>query len=274
MNMSRFARIAFVLVFSVAAFGQYNGVGQVTEFPVKYPGIGRAHADHGSMGSTHEITYNEKTRDAIWITGQNYGYVVRVTLDGKMTFFKMPDNSGPHGIEFDGQGRLWVTLEFAGLIARLDDQGNIVQKFDVNINCPNCSETIPSHPHGMGFAPDGKTIWYTGKATGTVGRITSDGKVLTIPLKKTVGSVPIYIKAGPDGNMWVTELVGNAIARVTQEGKVDEFIIPTHNSRPIAIVPDPDGNGMWLRRRPVIRWPGSIRTAILPNSPFRNRRTT
>lgn len=242
------------LVFSVASFGQYSNIGPVTEYPVAYPGLSTAPSHHGGMGSTHEITFNEKTRDAIWITGQNYDYVVKVPLDGgKMTFFNLPCKSaanpscvsGPHGIEFDGSGRLWVTLEFLGQVVRLDDTGKIVQTYDVNINCPTCSETIITHPHGMGFAPDGKTIWYTGKSTGTVGRITPDGKITTIPLQ-TVGSVPIYIKAGPDGNMWVTELVGNAIARVTQDGKVTEFPIPTHNSRPIAIVPDPDGNGMWF----------------------------
>jgi virginiamycin B lyase len=241
-----------VLVFSIATFGQYPGAGTVTEFPVAYPGLSTAPSHHGGMGSTHEITFNEKGGKDIWITGQNYDYVVKVTLDGKMTFYKMPDHSGPHGIEFDASGRLWVTLEFLGKVVRLDENGKIVQSIDVNINCANCLTPIISHPHGMGFAPDGKTIWYTGKATGTVGKITPDGKVTTIFLKTQglfppiVGSVPIYIKAGPDGNMWVTELVGNAIARVTPDGTVTEFPIPTHNSRPIAIIPDPDGRGMWF----------------------------
>jgi virginiamycin B lyase len=89
------------------------------------------------------------------------------------------------------------------------------------------------------------TVWYTGKATGTVGRVSPDGEVQTYALKN-VGSVPIYIKAGPDGNMWVTELVGNAIARVTPDGQVTEYSIPTFNSRPIAIVPEPNGNAMWF----------------------------
>jgi virginiamycin B lyase len=39
-------------------------------------------------------------------------------------------------------------------------------------------------------------------------------------------------------------LVGNEIARVTSDGRVTEFGIP-FNSRPIAIVPGPDGN-MWF----------------------------
>jgi virginiamycin B lyase len=58
--------------------------------------------------------------------------------------------------------------------------------------------------------------------------------------------VPIYVRAGNDGTMWVTELVGNAIARITADGQVAEFAIPTHNSRPIAIVPEPGSNAMWF----------------------------
>ena len=92
---------------------------------------------------------------------------------------------------------------------------------------------------------DGTTIWFTGKSTGTVGKIAPDGRITTYVLS-TVGSVPIYVRAGNDGTMWVTELVGNAIARITADGVVKEFPIPTHNSRPIAIVPEPGSDAMWF----------------------------
>ncbi len=78
-----------------------------------------------------------------------------------------------------------------------------------------------------------------------MGKITPEGRIETFALP-TVGSVPIYIKAGPDGNMWVTELVGNKIGHITPKGEVQEFDIPTHNSRPIPIVPEPGGQAMWF----------------------------
>jgi virginiamycin B lyase len=46
--------------------------------------------------------------------------------------------------------------------------------------------------------------------------------------------------------MWCTELVGNAIARISPDGTVQEFPIPTSNSRPIVIAPSPDGRFMWF----------------------------
>jgi virginiamycin B lyase len=242
-----YALLIIVIVASGHAYTQNNGIGSVTEYAIKYPDppmIEKCGHHGSSLGSTHEITFDQKGGTELWITGQNEDAVVRVTLDGKMTFYKMPPNSGPHGIEFDADGRVWVTLEFAGKVVRLDKNGKIDKEYDVNLACPTCPKKIDSHPHGMGFEADGRTIWFTGKSTGTVGRI-KDGRISTFGLP-TVGSVPIYIKAGPDKNMWVTELVGNMIARVTPTGKVDEFCIPTHNSRPIAIVPSPDKKAMWF----------------------------
>ncbi len=80
---------------------------------------------------------------------------------------------------------------------------------------------------------------------GTVGKIDPDGNVETFSMP-TVGSVPIYIRAGPDGNMWFTERVGNAVGRITPEGEVTEFPIPTPSSRPVKIVPEPVGQSMWF----------------------------
>lgn len=249
-----FAASALVVALAAVCLAQTSRRAGVTEFPIAYPGVAQATGGRGChvasegasspMGSTHEITFDERRKGDLWISGQNYDALVRVAADGRMHFRQMPQGSGPHGIEFDAAGRLWVTLEFHGRVVALDEQGRTVAEYDVRLDCTGCPEKINTHPHGLGIGPDGRTVWFTGKGTGTVGRITPDGRVQHFALP-TVGSVPIYIKAGPDGNMWVTELVGNKIARVTPDGRVTEFAIPTFNSRPIAIVPGPDGN-MWF----------------------------
>ncbi len=240
--------LAFCAAFSMPALAQPPGT--IVEFPVAYPNqptVATGTCHPAPNGSTHEITFDAKGGNTLWVTGQNYDSVVKVTESGAMTFYPMPAGSGPHGIGFDADRRLWVSLEFSGQIVRLDANGKPDLTFDVKLNCPTCAngQKINTHPHGMSFGLDGRTIWFTGKATGTVGQLTPDGKMTTYALS-TVGSVPIYVRAGNDGTMWVTELVGNAIARITADGKVTEFPIPTHNSRPIAIVPEPGSNAMWF----------------------------
>src|ERR1700733_768401 len=130
MNASHLVTVWKTLVFvcAVSLGAQAQNIGSVFEFPILYPPhppIMGCSMHHGSaMGSTHEITFNEKGGGKeIWITGQNEDKVVKVTLDGKMTFYDMPEGSGPHGIEFDADGRLWVTLEFLGLVVRLNPNG-------------------------------------------------------------------------------------------------------------------------------------------------------
>jgi virginiamycin B lyase len=217
---------------------------QVTEFPLHWP--------KGTTGSTHELAYNRSapagTEPVFWVTGQLHDALARVTLKGTPTFFALPTGSGPHGIVFDAAGRLWVTLEFSGQIAEIDQTtGKILRTIDVQLHAAGAAP-INTHPHGLGLAPDGITLWFTGKATGTVGRVDPrlpDGGVRHFALP-TVGSVPIYIVPGPDGAMWCTELVGNQIARIAPDGGITEYPIPTFNSRPIAITPGPDGRAMWF----------------------------
>ena len=219
-----------------------SSVASITEFPLAWP-------KETASGSTHELTYNRAApagSQIFWITGQTHDGLARVTLNGQPAFFNMPSGSGPHGIQFDSAGHLWITLEFAGQVVQVDQTtGQILKTIDVSLHSEGSPAPINTHPHGLGVAPDGVTLWFTGKATGTVGRITADGTVTHFALP-TVGSVPIYIAAGPDGNMWCTELVGNKIARITPSGVVTEYTIPTPNSRPIGVTPGPDGHSMWF----------------------------
>src|SRR6266581_5076413 len=61
----------------------------------------------------------------------------------------------------------------------------------------------------------------------------------------TANSNPAVITAGPDGNLWFTELSANKIGRITPQGLITEFTIPTANSQPFGITAGPDGN-LWF----------------------------
>jgi streptogramin lyase len=54
-------------------------------------------------------------------------------------------------------------------------------------------------------------------------------KEFTIP---TTNSTPRYITAGPDGNLWFTEMDGNKIGRITTAGVDTEFTVLGSTSGP------------------------------------------
>jgi len=48
-----------------------------------------------------------------------------------------------------------------------------------------------------------------------------------------------------DGALWFSEAAGNRVGRITVDGAVSEFNIPTHDSQPRAMVTHPDGS-IWF----------------------------
>ena len=59
------------------------------------------------------------------------------------------------------------------------------------------------------------------------------------------GNSPFDLAAGPDGNLWFTEAQGNRVGRITPQGVITEFTIPTAGSFPGGITAGPDGN-LWV----------------------------
>jgi virginiamycin B lyase len=222
-------------VISAACGGSSSPVDEplVEDYPLSYSGDEK-------LGSTHEITYNSKGGNTFWVTGQAYDSLVEIGLDGTQKLHAMPAGSSPHGVVFDATGNLYVSFQYEqlddaqGQIARLDPEtGEILKLYDVNAD-----------PHGMSIGPDGSTLWFTGKMRNVIGRLSPEGALESWPIPPM--SSPIYIHPGPDGNMWFTELMRSNIGRITPNGAISEFPTPTMNSRPIAIVADPDGGGLWF----------------------------
>ena len=216
-----------------------EALGQVTEYKLPWANPG--------AGSTHELIFNPEGGQHAWITGQNYDMLGNVNVKtGTVETFEMPAGSGPHGVAFDADGGFWVSLEFAGLVVNIDQTtGEILQKIDVHMQLASSETLINPAPHAIEFAADGKTIWFTGKRTSTVGKIMKNGEVKHYPLP-SLGAVPIYLVPGADGSMWGTELATNKILKVTDEGVVTEYKIPSYNSRPIAIIQSPDKKSVWF----------------------------
>jgi len=221
-----------------------EGTALVTEYHLNYP-------SNPTSGSTHEIVDDPANDNSYWITGMTMDTVVHYFGNTNTAqYFQMPTGSEPHGRVFDPAGNLWVSLEYAGQVVKLDQTtGAILVSVDVNIQAsPSSPVPLNPHPHAIAIGADGVTIWFTGKNTSTVGKINpvngaiTSASTVTHYNLPTVAAMPIYLELGTDGNIWGTELTGNNIFRVTPTGTVTEFAIPTYNSRPIAIKVGPPGD--------------------------------
>ena len=82
----------------------------------------------------------------------------------------------------------------------------------------------------------GKTCIVTGGA-GSIGLAT----VRTL-LAEGAKVMPIGIALGADGNFWFTEKAANRVGRISPDGTIAEFAMPTAKASPDGIALGPDGN--------------------------------
>src|SRR5262249_26648268 len=80
------------------------------------------------------------------------------------------------------------------------------------------------------------------------GRIDLHGALQEFTLPNS--GTPEGICEGPDGNMWFTESDGMKVGRITPDGDIREYPIPSANLHPHAIALGPDGN-LWVVERGV-----------------------
>ena len=214
----------------------------ITEYKLDWEQVG---ATAPLSGSTHELIFDRAGDGSnVWVTGQDYDGLLKIDAFGEQTYFSMPTGSGPHGLAYDGSGQLLVSLEYDGSVAKVSEDGELLEIVDVTMNVDGASAPINPAPHGIAVDSQGTTTWFTGKRTSSIGRINPNGRVEHFELE-TLAAMPIYLHADREGGVWGTELLGNKILHVDDEGTIKEYAIPTRNSRPIAIVLGPDDN-MWF----------------------------
>ena len=187
--------------------GRITPAGQITEFPVptasSYP-FGIAAGPDGNL----------------WFTESGGNQIGRITPAGQITEFPVPTASSyPFGIAAGPDGNLWFTESGGDQIGRITPAGQITE-----FPAPPSG----SAPVGIAAGPDGN-LWFTETVgdqiepitpaeigritTAEIGRITPAGQITEFSLP-TADSAPFGIAAGPDGNLWFTELGGDKIGQV------------------------------------------------------------
>jgi virginiamycin B lyase len=140
--------------------------------------------------------------------------------------FQAGDPADLEGITVGSDGALWFTQNTDGMIGRITTSG-VITKYPVGSMYSAVSITSGS---------DG-SLWFAGDC---VSRITTAGVITKWSPCGTYG-----IAAGVDGALWFTRPSANKIGRITIQGAVTEFAIPTANSQPYNIVAGFDG-ALWF----------------------------
>jgi streptogramin lyase len=287
----------------IVTFVHLDAGGTVKVTAEDYPMLWE-HKKRTPVKSTHELTLDKVNgfdKDFIYVSGMSVDQIARVSVKDptRQQIFHFPKFSQPHTLLFPNiiltdekeHGMLWVGLEYAGKIVKLDmkkllqnqemdavsgpipepitiRECDYIIQANVMISASKASgipKSINPHPHGFCFDADYKHIWFTGKLTNTVGRISVSGEQETLRHYQlpTLGAVPIYVVLGPDKNVWGTCLSNNMIYRVKTGdargdgpediGLVTELPITRSHAdrRPIAIKPVTDSHGqpaqfMWF----------------------------
>lgn len=101
-----------------------------------------------------------------------------------------------------------------------------------------------SYPGPIAVGKDGN-IWF-GNGAGVIGRITPTGAGFTsFTAPGATTSAVAGIASSSDGNLWFTLDRANSVGRMTPEGIITEFPVPTADSGPGAIAAGAEGN-LWF----------------------------
>jgi streptogramin lyase len=179
----------------------------------------------------------------LWFTegtpGQKIG---RITPTGVIAEFDV--SSGPSGIAAGPDGNLWFTEDGAGRIGRLTPAGAVTE-----FALPATQAT----PGGIVAGADGN-LWFAEALANKIGRITPAGVITEFAIPTATShpggtpkdtTLPTALALGSDHNVWFVETWADQIGRVTPNGVITEFAIPTVDSFLYGIAAGPDG-ALWF----------------------------
>lgn len=189
---------------------------------------------------------------AMWFSEHEGNRIGRISAQGEIREFDLPTPaSQPRAIALGADGNLWFGQFAANRIGRITPEG-VLTEFPL--------PTPDGGPRALAAGPDGN-IWYSAFKAGLIGRITPRGEITEFRLPRP-DSGPGDITAGADGAMWFVQLSGTMdgvqvdggrIGRITMDGRVTEYVMPTRTPSPINIAVGPDRNiwytqGSWVGR--------------------------
>ena len=165
---------------------------------------------------------------------------------GEILEFPLPvANAVPGIIAIDEHDFAWFTMGGGGsaninhpplnLVGRLSREGDFAQ-FEL--------PTRESGPSGLTLAPGG-TVFVTELMAGKLAKLDSKRRIVQEMPTASPLSWPTGLDLDRKGNLWFAMTRANRIGRLSPDGSVQEYAVPTQDARPTGLKVDPDGN-VWF----------------------------
>ncbi len=204
------------------------------------------------VGSFHDLEIGDDGLAYLVHIGKQY----TATLDpktGERIYYRLPRGShGPHSIEPDNQGDMWLTLCVSGEMAKFDLE---TKEYTITSSAEAPAER-GSWPHTLRIDPKDKIgyIWYTDAGRNSVFRqhpktferkeykLLDAGQVKAGGKGESRGITPYGLDYSPiDGSIWYSKLNGNRIGRIdpnSPDGNITEWNPPFRGPRRLHVAPD------------------------------------
>jgi streptogramin lyase/outer membrane protein assembly factor BamB len=204
------------------------------------------------VGSFHDLEIGDDGLAYVVHIGKQY----TATLDpktGERIYYRLPRGShGPHSIEPDNKGDMWLTLCVSGEMAKFDLE---TKEYTITSSAEAPAER-GSWPHTLRVDPKDPEgyIWYTDAGRNSVFRqhpetlerkeyhLLDSNQVKAGGKGESRGITPYGLDYSPvDGTIWYSKLNGNRIGRIdptTPDGAVTEWNPPFRGPRRLHVAPD------------------------------------
>jgi streptogramin lyase len=206
--------------------GRVTPAGSITQFAVPGAGSGSEAIAGGPDGNIWMVARGE-------MNGPDW--ILKVSPAGVVTKYPLANGVGPEGITWGPDGNIWFTEFWTGRVGRMTPAGVITE---FSLPSPN--------PRGIVTGSD-HNLWIVEESVQreAIARMTTKGEITEFPLGSDVihQLVPYNIVAGPDGNLWFTEM--GQIGRITPAGVITQFTIGSGHDNLFGLAGGADGN-VWF----------------------------
>jgi virginiamycin B lyase len=192
--------------------------------------------------------------------------IAQINNDGTITEFAIqPLGSTPFPDTFDGEGNLWFANCGSIFCSATDSFGTLSPNGTiVSHPLPNTGEALPRY----GALDTSGNVWFVLTEADALARVAPSGVITEFSLPGSAqggpglagfcvrlqGLCPNDIALGPDGALWATEVLGNAIVRIAPNGSVtNTYTLPAPQFAPYYIAAGADGNLWFTNFSSIIR---------------------